>query len=41
MRHILMRDTRVENLENVSNQKIRIIPITAMQTWWRAADTPP
>ncbi|GGX91870.1 C4-dicarboxylate ABC transporter permease [Litchfieldella qijiaojingensis] len=41
MRHILMRDTRVESLEDVANQKIRIIPITTMQTWWRAVGATP
>ncbi len=41
MRHVLMRDARIESLEDVASQKIRIIPIAAMQTWWRAAGAVP
>lgn len=41
MRHILMRDGRVESLDDVDRQKVRIIPIPAMQTWWRAAGATP
>ncbi|WP_240455585.1 TRAP transporter substrate-binding protein [Halomonas faecis] len=41
MRHILMRDERVESLDDIDNEKVRIIPIPAMQTWWRAAGATP
>lgn len=41
MRHILMRDGRVESLDDVSREKVRIIPIPAMQTWWREAGATP
>lgn len=41
MRHILMRDGRVESLEDVGGRKIRIIPIAAMNTWWRATEASP
>lgn len=41
MRHILMRDGRVESLGDLNRKKLRIIPITAMQTWWRATGAAP
>ncbi|WP_244613109.1 TRAP transporter substrate-binding protein [Modicisalibacter radicis] len=41
MRHVLMRDTAVTELDDVDNRKIRIIPIPAMQTWWNAAGATP
>ncbi|MCK0745233.1 TRAP transporter substrate-binding protein [Chromohalobacter nigrandesensis] len=41
MRHILMRDHAVTSLDDLDHQKIRIIPISAMQTWWRATDAVP
>ncbi|MDW7745546.1 TRAP transporter substrate-binding protein [Halomonas sp.] len=41
MRHILMRDGRVERPEDVDGKKIRIIPFAAMNTWWRATGASP
>ncbi|PWV70004.1 TRAP transporter substrate-binding protein [Halomonas sp. A11-A] len=41
MRHILMRDTRVEEMEDVARQNVRVIPFAAMNTWWRAMDARP
>lgn len=41
MRHILMRDARVESLEDVDGKKVRIIPFAAMNTWWRATGASP
>ncbi|WP_224750125.1 TRAP transporter substrate-binding protein [Halomonas sp. ML-15] len=41
MRHILMRDGRVESLDDVRREKVRIIPIPAMQAWWREAGATP
>ncbi|NIC36279.1 TRAP transporter substrate-binding protein [Halomonas desiderata] len=41
MRHILMRDGRVESLDDLRREKVRIIPIPAMQTWWREAGATP
>src|SRR5690554_2017437 len=41
MRHILMRDTRVEGVDDVARKNMRIIPFAAMNTWWRAMDARP
>jgi len=41
MRHILMRDTRVEAVEDIARKNMRINPFTAMNTWWRALDARP
>ncbi|UDM07062.1 TRAP transporter substrate-binding protein [Halomonas sp. NyZ770] len=41
MRHILMRDTRVEGVDDVARKNMRIIPFAAMNAWWRAMDARP
>jgi tripartite ATP-independent transporter DctP family solute receptor len=41
MRHILMRDQHVTTIEDVAGKNMRIIPFTAMNTWWRAMDARP
>lgn len=41
MRHILMRDTRVEGVDDLTGKNMRIIPFAAMNTWWRAMDASP
>lgn len=41
MRHILMRDGRVEAMDDVAGKNMRIIPFAAMNTWWRAMDARP
>ena len=41
MRHILMADRDVTSLEDLANQKIRILPFPAALTWWRAAGAVP
>ncbi|MCE8022065.1 TRAP transporter substrate-binding protein [Halomonas sp. MCCC 1A11036] len=41
MRHILMRDARVESVDDVAGKNMRIIPFAAMNAWWRAMDARP
>lgn len=41
MRHILMRDGLIEGPGDLANQKIRIVPFPAMQTWWQAVGAVP
>lgn len=41
MRHILMREGRVEGVEDVDGKTLRIIPFSAMNTWWRAVGARP
>ena len=41
MRHILMADGLVEGPEDLINEKIRIVPFPAMQTWWQAVGAAP
>jgi TRAP-type transport system periplasmic protein len=41
MRHILLRQGTVDTPADLANQKIRIVPFAAMQTWWNAAGAVP
>lgn len=41
MRHILMREGVVSGPQDLANEKIRIVPFPAMQTWWQAVGAVP
>jgi TRAP-type C4-dicarboxylate transport system substrate-binding protein len=41
MRHVLMREGLIEGLDDLTDEKIRIVPFPAMQTWWRAVGAVP
>ncbi|MEQ9597856.1 TRAP transporter substrate-binding protein [Marinovum algicola] len=41
MRHILMREGLIETPDDLVNEKIRIVPFPAMQTWWQAVGAVP
>lgn len=41
MRQILMRDGTVDGPDDLANEKIRIVPFPAMQTWWQAVGAVP
>jgi TRAP-type transport system periplasmic protein len=41
MRHILMASREVQGINDLRNQKIRILPFPAAQTWWNAAGAVP
>jgi TRAP-type C4-dicarboxylate transport system substrate-binding protein len=41
MRHILMRDGLIDGPDDLANEKIRIVPFPAMQTWWQAVGAVP